>query len=82
MAEVEYSDRAVDQLEDLERETAERIVSKLDEVADFPGHFLKRLQNSPYYRLRVGDYRAEIDWRQDDEVLFVRRVGHRDGFYK
>lgn len=36
MAEVEYSDSAVDQLEDLERETAERIVSKLDEVADFP----------------------------------------------
>ena len=82
MAEVEYSNRAVEQLDDLEQETAERIVSKLDEAAAFPGHFLKRLQNSPYYRLRVGDYRVEIDWRQDDEVLFVRRVGHRDGFYK
>lgn len=82
MAEVEYSERAVDQLEALDREAAERIVSKFDETSNFPGHFLKRLRNSPYYRLRVGDYRAEIDWRTDDDVLFVRRIGHRDGFYK
>ena len=82
MADVEYSARAADQLEELERETAERIVSKLDEASDFPRHFLKRLRNSQYHRLRVGDYRAEIDWREDDDVLFVRRVGHRDGFYR
>ena len=82
MAEVEYSQQAAGQLEDLEPEVAERIVSKLDEVSDFPDHFLRRLKNSPYYRLRVGDYRAEIDWRREEDVLFVRRVGHRDGFYE
>lgn len=43
MVEVEYSQRAAEQLEGLEQEVAERIVSKLDECSDFPGHFLKRL---------------------------------------
>ena len=82
MVDVEYSQRATEQLENLESNVAARIISKLDEASNFPSHFLKRLRNSPYYRLRVGDYRVEIDWRKDEGVLFVRRVGHRDGFYK
>lgn len=76
-ATVEYSEQAVSQLESLEEETAERIVSKFDDVVWKPGHYLKRLSDSPYYRLRVGDYRAIVDWRRDEdhEVLFVRKVG-------
>ncbi|XVH33875.1 type II toxin-antitoxin system RelE family toxin (plasmid) [Haloferacaceae archaeon DSL9] len=82
-AEVEYSQQAADQLEDLERETATRIVSKLDDVVWKPDHFLKRLSGSEYYRLRVGDYRVIIDWKRDEspEVLFVRRLGHRRNIY-
>jgi mRNA interferase RelE/StbE len=81
MTEVEYSDRAVEQLEALEAETAERIVRKLDDVVWKPDHYLKRLQDSPYYRLRVGDYRVIVDWQREDDVLFVRRVGHRRNIY-
>jgi len=81
MTEVEYSDRAGRQLEELEHEIAERIVSKLDDVTWKPDHYLKRLQDSQYYRLRVGDYRVIIDWQRDDDVLFVRRVGHRRNIY-
>jgi mRNA interferase RelE/StbE len=81
MTEVEYSDRAAEQLEGLEQEIAERIVSKLDEIVWKPDHYLKRLQDSPYYRLRVGNYRVIIDWQRDEDVLFVRRVGHRRNIY-
>jgi len=83
MVEVDYSQQAADQLEDLETETAERIVSKLDDVVWNPEHYLKRLSNSPYYRLRVGDYRAIIDWQrnEDPEVLFVRDVDKRPNIY-
>lgn len=82
-AEVEYSQQAAEQLEALEGEIAERIVSKLDDVVWKPDHYLKRLSGSPYYRLRVGDYRAVINWQRDEnpEVLFVREIGHRRNIY-
>ena len=80
-ATVEYSSRATDQLDDLERETAERIVSKLDDVVWKPDHYLKRLSDSELYRLRVGDYRIIIGWKRDDGVLFVREIGHRRNIY-
>lgn len=82
-AEINYSQQAAEQLENLDSEAAERIVSKLDDVVWQPDHYLKRLTDSPYYRLRVGDYRVIIDWQrnEDPEVLFVRRVGHRRNIY-
>jgi mRNA interferase RelE/StbE len=84
MADVEYSSRAVEWIEGAEPDAREQVRKKLEQAADFPDHFLKRLSNSPYYRLRAGDYRAVVDWRRDDdpEVLFVREIGHRDGFYE
>lgn len=85
-ATVELSTRAVDQLDNLEPETAERILSKLDEVTWNVEHYLqrRRMTGQPYYSLRIGDYRAIIDWRRDEdpEVLFVRRVAHRDNVYR
>ena len=84
-AEVEFSTRATNQLEDLENEIGERILSKLDDAVWNPEHYLKgrRMTGQPYYSLRVGDYRAVIDWRrnEDPEVLFVRKVGHRRNIY-
>ena len=84
-ATVEYSTRAVEQLEDLETEDAERIVSKLDDVIWNVEHYLqgRQMTGEPFYSLRVGDYRAIIDWRRDEEpeVLFVRRVAHRSDVY-
>ncbi|MDY6765387.1 MAG: type II toxin-antitoxin system RelE/ParE family toxin [Halobacteria archaeon] len=68
-------------VEDAEKELRERIVRKLDDVEDFPEHYLKRLSGSPYYRLRVGDYRVIIDWKKDEGELFVRKIDHRDSVY-
>lgn len=81
MADVEYSSRAADWLRDADPDAQEQVLNKLDEAKDFPDHFLTRLSGSEFYKLRAGDYRAEIDWLRDEGVLFVRRIGHRDGFY-
>lgn len=81
MTEVEYSDQAVDQLADLETETADRVMDKVDEATDWTEHRLERLTNSEKYKLRIGDYRAIIDWRQDQDTLFVVAVTHRDVVY-
>lgn len=78
-AEVEYSDQAIDDLDGFEDHIAQRIVSKFDDVVWNPDHYLNPLTGSPYYKLRVGDYRAVVDRlrNEDPEVLFVREVGHR-----
>ena len=83
MAEIEISERAADWLRDAEPDVRERILKKLRSIEDFPDHYLKRLSGSSYYCLRIGDYRAIIDWRrgEDPEVLFVRTIDHRDSIY-
>lgn len=81
MAAVELSSNAAAWLEDADPTAHEQVTNRLEQAADFPEHFLTRLSNSPYYKLRAGDYRALVDWRRDDGVLFVREIGHRDGFY-
>ena len=84
MADIEYSSRAVDWIESAEPDARQQVRTKLEEAAAFPSHFLTRLTASPYYKLRAGDYRCLVDWKRNDEqpdVLFVREIGHRDGFY-
>lgn len=84
MADIEYSTRAVEWIEEAEPDARDQVRKKLDRAAEFPEHFLKRLSDSPYYRLRAGNYRAVVDWRRNEDpaILFVREIGHRDGFYE
>jgi len=82
MPEVLLSERAAEWLEDAEPDLHDRIVSKLREASDRPGHFLKPLRDSSYYRVRVGKYRAIIDWDKSADQLLVLRIGHRDGVYR
>ncbi|MGC8553576.1 MAG: type II toxin-antitoxin system RelE family toxin [Phycisphaerae bacterium] len=33
-----------------------------------------------HYRVRTGDYRVQFAMR--DQVLWIEKIGHRDGFYE
>ena len=84
MPDVEYSSRAVGWIEKADPDAREQVRKKIEQAADFPEHVLDRLTNSPYHKLRAGDYRCLVDWRRHEDetdVLFIREVGHRDGFY-
>jgi mRNA interferase RelE/StbE len=81
MATVELSSRAADWLDDADPDAYEQVTGRLDQAADFPDHFLSGLSGRPLYKLRAGDYRCLIDWRRDDEVLFVQEIGHRRNIY-
>lgn len=81
MTDVTYTEQALDQLEKLESETADRILSKVDEAAEWPNHRLEPLRGFPYDKLRIGDYRAIINWNRKDETLRVEAVGHRRNVY-
>jgi mRNA interferase RelE/StbE len=79
---LEYSDAIQETLNELEREDAQRVIKKPDDILDFPGHFLDRLKNHPGYKLRVGDYRVLIDWDKNDETLYAIDVFERKNEYR
>jgi mRNA interferase RelE/StbE len=58
-------------VEQFETEDATRVINTLEDIGDFPQHFLDRLKNHPGYKLRVGDFRVLIDWDKDNETIYA-----------
>ena len=81
MYEIIVSDAAKKQLSKLSQEFKDRIGFVVERIRIRPFHFVKRLVGSPYYRLRVGDYRVILDIQQDKLVIIVIEVGHRKNVY-
>ncbi|MFC7114571.1 type II toxin-antitoxin system RelE/ParE family toxin [Natronoarchaeum sp. GCM10025703] len=69
-------------VEQFETENAKRIINKLEDIGDFPEHFLDRLKNHPGYKLRVGDFRVLIDWDKDNELIYAIDVFERKKKYR
>lgn len=81
MYEIIVSDRAKEQLIKLSQDMRDRIGSVIERIKIRPFHFVKKIVGSPYYRLRVGDYRIILDIRQDKLIIFVIEIGHRRSIY-
>ena len=69
-------------VEQFETEDATRVINKLEEISDFPEHFLDRLKNHPGYKLRVGGFRVLIDWDKDNEMIYAIDVFERRKEYR
>ena len=74
-----------DQFGQLDDETRERIVSKLDDVVSSewrdPEDFLDSLTGSPFQKLRVGGYRLGCRVHREQRVLRVESIRKREGAY-
>ena len=74
-----WSDSAARQLKKLDRTVARRIFERVGELRENPDRFVRKLVHSPYYRLRVGDYRVILAIQEDVLRVLVLKVGHRLG---
>ncbi|MBP2251158.1 mRNA interferase RelE/StbE [Halarchaeum solikamskense] len=81
MTDVEYTEQALEHLEGLDPQVADRVLNKVEEATEWTEHRLERLSGYPYYKLRAGDYRAIITWDRDGDRLVVEAVGHRRNVY-
>ncbi len=79
--EIVWSDSALTQLKKLDRIVARRIFNRVGELRENPLRQVRRLVNSPYYRLRVGDYRVILDIQRHLMRILVLKVGHRGSIY-
>ena len=79
--EVVWSDSAAGQLKKLDRTVARRIFDKVGELRETPHRFVRKLANSPYYRLRIGDYRVILDIQETVLRILVLKAGHRKSIH-
>ena len=79
--EIIWSDLAIQQLKKLDRSVAKRIFDAVSKLEKNPAHWVRRIVNSPYYRLRVGDYRVIVDIHENELRILVVKVGHRKKIY-
>ena len=80
--EVVLTETLVKALEQFGTQDPERIINKLEDIGDFPDHFLDRLKNHPGYKLRVGDFRVLIDRDEDSETLYAIDAFEREKEYR
>jgi mRNA interferase RelE/StbE len=78
-----YAPRAVRDLKKLPGDARGRIITALENLAgrDEPERYVKRLQDSPLYSLRVGRYRVILDIQRKKIVIFILRAGIRGSVY-
>ena len=81
----ELSSTAADDLDALSAADQDRILDKLDETVDSPWReppeYGEPLQNSPYKKIRIGEFRLSVTFRRDDQLILVARIKRRDGAY-
>ncbi|MCF3935024.1 type II toxin-antitoxin system RelE/ParE family toxin [Acuticoccus sp. M5D2P5] len=82
MRSITYTKAATKTLRKMPANEAKRIRAKIEAYAVDPASVannVKALQNSPYIRLRVGDWRVIM---QDGDVLMIVKVGARGSVYE
>jgi len=79
---VKWSGKSVKQLKKLDKTVARRIRDKVLGITDSPFQSVRRLSDSPFYRMRIGDYRIILDLQQGKLIIFVVELDHRSKIYK
>jgi len=77
-----WPDSAQEQLAKLDRPIAKRIYEAVGRLENNPDRWVSKIVNSPYYKLRVGDYRVILDIQRNQLRILVVRVGHRKNIWK
>ena len=69
-------------LNNFQRDIAERILNKLDEVKENPFRYLEHFEGAEVYKLRIGDYHFLIDVDFENKILTIQVLDKRGRVYK
>ena len=81
MYSIEFTPTAEGQFYKLPKEIQIRILRVLERIKIRPFHFVKRKEGTPYFIMRIGDYRAILDIKTQSSMIYVVEVGHRKNIY-
>ena len=83
MYELRYSQTALKQLEKLEKNIQERILTALERLRIRPESCnIKKLVGMPGFRFRTGDYRVIFEIEKEELRILILQIGHRKNIYK
>ncbi len=82
MFELFFTREAKKFLKKLNDQDKTRIISVLERCRVRPYTHIKKLVSSPYFRLRVGEYRVILDISTGKLLIIVIEIGHRRNIYK
>ncbi len=77
-----WSEKSLRQLEKIDKKNAQKIYDTVLDCIEEPFKMVLRLTNSPFYRLRVRNYRVILDLQQSKMIIFVIETDHRKRIYK
>lgn len=78
-----FTVKAEKDLDTLPPEITKKIISKLEEMAQGnPYEHLDKMTNSPFYKFRVGAYRAIVNIINNKMILQLVKAKHRPQDYK
>lgn len=81
MADVLLAESVESAIDDLPADRKERVKKKLSDAGERPDRQLKKLSNRDDYSVRIGEYRAIVDWDKAEDTLYVTDFGHRRNVY-
>ena len=76
-----WSARSVRQLKKLDKKQARIIRDAVLEITEDPFIAVRKLSDSAFFRMRVGNYRIILDLQQGKMIIFVVEVDHRRRIY-
>ena len=82
MYKIVFGQDAEKQFKKLEKEVQNRICNALKRIEVRPYSFVEKLVGFPYYKLRIGHYRIILDIKNNENILFIMKIGHRKDIYK
>ena len=81
--EIEFSRRALGDLDDLDSQLRERIIIALHRFAETGRGDLSKLRGRDNeWRLRVGEWRVRLEIASEENIVYVIRVQHRREAYR
>lgn len=63
-------------------EMQERIIDQVESIAEEPFAHVRKVEGSPYHRLRVGDYQVVMQITASHLIIYVVRVAPRKDAYR
>lgn len=82
---VRYSKQALKAMAKMPKGIAEKMIRELAAIATDPANYhgdWKPMQGSPYWRLRVGSWRAICEIINNELIVYVLKIGPRGDVYK
>ena len=77
-----YDEKALQNLEKLEKKIRKRIFEKITSTKENPFHYFERLTGRSEFKLRIGDYRVIADIDEKEKRISIIIVDHRKNIYK